>query len=106
MQVCCFLSYAVGASVTYAYVIDVMFMKSSRLGTMSRAREATRPEVQMMCEGRPNEDGMQRRGNMQDDATKMTIWALRLMICLDDDGLMIDRVGTRSMKRLTRTTTR
>ena len=94
MRVCCFLSYAVGASVTYAYVIDVMFMKSSRLGTMLRAREATRPEVQMMCEGRPNEDGMQRRGNMQDDATKM-----------DDDELMLDGVGTRSMKRLTRTMT-
>ena len=95
MQVCCFLSYAVGASeCTYAYGIDVMFVKSSRLGTMLRAREATRPEVQMMCEGRPNEDGMQRRGNMQDDATKM-----------DDDELMLDGVGTRSMKRLTRTMT-
>ena len=58
---------------------------------MLRAREATRPEVQMMCEGRPNEDGMQRRGNMQDDATKM-----------DDDELMLDGVGTRSMKRLRR----
>ena len=40
---------------------------------------------------------------MQDDAPKMTIWALRLMIY--DDELMIDGVGTRSMKRLTRTMT-
>ena len=88
-----FLMRSVLLNVTYAYVIEVMFMKSSRLGTMLRAREATRPEV-LMCEGRPNEDGMQRRGNMQDDATKM-----------DDDELMLDGVGTRSMKRLTRTMT-